>query len=315
LATGLLAIDLSATGVAAAAGPTIQAGPVVQVEPASAAPSRPVVASGRGFQPRGVVGIYLGRVVPGQEVATAAVTGGGFTATFAAPGNPGRYTVVACRDLDAAGGCREQATAGLVVVPPTVTTRPATTRPPDVPTSTSTTSTTSDRPGGSVATTAPPTGGTEPPPGSSTTGGERPPSTAPGAPTTAGGTTSAVPPGAGLELDRPAAVPGEAATVRGWGCDPDHAVSVTVAGRSVATATTDGSGAFAAPLDVPGLDAGRYRVVARCPQRLSTDLDVVLATAVRPMTATLAVLVFFVLLVLGAARRFLGVGASTRGAA
>jgi hypothetical protein len=119
----------------------------------------------------------------------------------------------------------------------------------------------------------------------------------------------------GIEVDRPAAGPGEQATVAGWGCGAGDAVSVSLAGRPAVRTTSDRDGAFTTRLDVPELDPGRYRVVARCPQTLSTDLDVVLATSARPMTATLAVLVFFVLLILGVARRFLGAGASVRGAA
>lgn len=89
----------------------------------------------------------------------------------------------------------------------------------------------------------------------------------------------------------------------GQGCDAGSAVTVEVDDQTLLSAVATAGGSFSETLELPGLGVGRHRVVARCGPTLVTSIDVVLVTRVEPATTTLALLVFFVLLVLAALRR------------
>jgi hypothetical protein len=84
---------------------------------------------------------------------------------------------------------------------------------------------------------------------------------------------------------------------------PFASVELTVAGEPAGATTASAAGAFESPVAVPGLDPGRYEVVARCGPELRAVLDVVVVQAVDNGLSTLAVLVFFVLVALLLFRR------------
>lgn len=105
-----------------------------------------------------------------------------------------------------------------------------------------------------------------------------------------------------FKVDRPSAEPGGEVNASGEGCDPGAAVAIEIGGARVADATAGSDGRFSAPLDLPVLQPGRFDVVAHCGPTLDTTIDIVLASRVDPGTSTLAVLVFFVLLLLALLR-------------
>jgi hypothetical protein len=76
-------------------------------------------------------------------------------------------------------------------------------------------------------------------------------------------------------------------------------VTFSVAGRSVGASKAAADGAFDAPLDVSRLPVGSYEVEARCGPVQYANLDVVLATQVSHGTATVVIIVLFVLLGVG----------------
>ncbi|HXX89556.1 MAG TPA: hypothetical protein VEI83_04950, partial [Acidimicrobiales bacterium] len=162
----------------------------------------------------------------------------------------------------------------------------------------------------SSSTTTPPSGTTtttQPHAGGSTTTTTTPGSTT----TTTTTTTTTIPapgtppstPGQALRLDRIAIPPGGPVTATGYGCDPSSAVLLTVGSKQVGATTAGASGTFAAPLQVGTLPVGRYQVLAHCGPVLAASLDVVLASQVGQDTATLAIIVFFLLIGLAAFRR------------
>ena len=106
-----------------------------------------------------------------------------------------------------------------------------------------------------------------------------------------------------LRVDRPAVPPGSRVGLTGEGCDPATAVSIEVDDRAVQSGRADTTGSFSLTLDVPDLDVGRHRVVARCGPAVETVLDIVLVTRVEGGTTSMAVLAFFILVGLAVIRR------------
>jgi hypothetical protein len=290
--------------------------PSLVLDPPTAQPGVLVRATGSGFQPRGSVRLYLGGVSPGAELAVVALSGGGFSTSFNAPGAAGAYQVIACYEPDGSGGCREQARSSLRVVDPPPSTPSTLPPPPPTPPPSPTTTLpgqivdrapTTTRPDGSITTGGSTTSTTEPDqPDSSTSTDTTESSTSSSTATTAGDGSNR----RGLGLDQPSAAPGGRVTVSGTGCPPNQPVALSMAGRRLHPTTADDQGSFTTAVEVPPIDVGRHQVTARCGRTLTAPLDVVLVSSVRPPTSTLAVLVFFVLLLVGAARRFLGTGAS-----
>lgn len=180
--------------------------------------------------------------------------------------------------------------------------------------------TTTPRPtvGRSIPTAPPaPAAGTTPtttPPVAPTTTRLSPPTSSRTTPTTTVATTT-LPPEPSTTTSRPSsservlllntssADPGSSLTAAGRGCAPGSAVTLSVLDREVGVATADGEGRFTAAVDLPDLEVGRYQVVARCDVVLSAGVDVVLASQVDAGTSTLAILLFFLLVGLGAVRR------------
>ena len=179
------------------------------------------------------------------------------------------------------------------------------------PVTTTTTTTTTTIPGRGTTTTT-----TQPHKGSSTT-------TTTSSTTTTTTTTTTVPaPGTppptsnqALRLDRVAIPPGGPVTAAGYGCNPSSAVVLTVGTNQVGQTQSLADGTFSTPLDVGGLAVGRYLVVAHCGPALAASLDVVLASQVGQDTATLAIIVFFLLLGLVMFRRRIQLDTVPRGTA
>jgi hypothetical protein len=92
-------------------------------------------------------------------------------------------------------------------------------------------------------------------------------------------------------------------TAAGYGCDPGSSVLLTVGPTTVGETTASTGGTFTAPLQVGTLPVGRYLVLAHCGPVLAASLDVVLASQVGQATATLAIIVFFLLIGLAVFRR------------
>jgi len=159
----------------------------------------------------------------------------------------------------------------------TTTTRPATTttttRPGQTTTSTTSTSTTSSTVADSSTTTSLPP------------------------------TTVTIPGGKGVRLDRPAAPPGGDANANGEGCDSGAPVNLSIDGDSVGHTVADAKGKFLASLVLPDLPVGRYTLTAKCGPTLTTDIDIVLASALGPPSGTLALLMFFLLIGFALVRR------------
>ena len=89
----------------------------------------------------------------------------------------------------------------------------------------------------------------------------------------------------------------------GRGCPPSRTVTVRLDGTDVGTGAADRGGGFDVPFDVPDLAPGRYPVEADCGPVLRTTLDVVLISRVSNGGSQFALLVFFMLSVVGLYRR------------
>jgi hypothetical protein len=205
-------------------------------------------------------------------------------------------------------------TTALPTTTPTATTTPATTPPagppiaatdPFTPPSTPTVSTnpSDNTPGPETA--APPADVTVPDaatsdssvPASTSTTTATPPSTPPGA-------TVTVPPLSEppLQLERPSALPGGEARIRGVRCPPGSEVALSIGGRLVGNTRADSSGRFEGELGLDGFGVGRHAVAADCGgTRFESPIDLVVVTsggtnAPAVAAAAAAVLCFFVLL-------------------
>lgn len=112
------------------------------------------------------------------------------------------------------------------------------------------------------------------------------------------------PPPAGrpLQLERPSALPGGEARIRGTNCPPGSDVTLRIAGRQVGTSRADAAGAFNTDIDLDGFDIGRHVVVAECGgSTFEAPIDLVITaskggSASGMAAAAGAVLCFFVLL-------------------
>lgn len=102
--------------------------------------------------------------------------------------------------------------------------------------------------------------------------------------------------GPGLILSSPVVAPGEPLAAAGRGCLPGSDVALSVDGVPAGSSIADGQGVFEAPVQVGSIDVGRYQVQAACGPMLTAPVDVVLASRVGAGTATLTVIVFFLLI-------------------
>lgn len=108
--------------------------------------------------------------------------------------------------------------------------------------------------------------------------------------------------GAGsLELDRPSALPGGSATLRGRNCPPGSAVTYTVEGTSAGTSTAGTDGTFTGTVQLPDASLGQHLIQVTCAgQTAAVPIDFVVSSSSTSSPAagatTAAVLVFFVLL-------------------
>jgi len=112
-----------------------------------------------------------------------------------------------------------------------------------------------------------------------------------------------IPGGKGVRLDRPAAPPGGDANANGEGCDSGAPVNLSIDGDSVGHTVADAKGKFLASLVLPDLPVGRYTLTAKCGPTLTTDIDIVLASALGPPSGTLALVMFFLLIGFALVRR------------
>jgi hypothetical protein len=99
----------------------------------------------------------------------------------------------------------------------------------------------------------------------------------------------------GLVLDRDFLRPGETLTARGTGCTPNASVTLVSDGEDLGTATADKAGAFVARARFVAVEPGRRVVQARCGPVLTSDVDVVLATATEGPVSTAVPLVLLML--------------------
>lgn len=119
-------------------------------------------------------------------------------------------------------------------------------------------------------------------------------------PTTQGTTTTL----RGLDLlSGPSSEPGGEVRVRGAGCTANGRVVVLIGTTRVGEAQAGPDGTFEATVAAPDAQPGRVELVADCGVRLSTTLDLVVSSQVDPLSSTLAVFIFFVLLCLVLFRR------------
>ncbi len=108
---------------------TAQAAPTIEVDPAAAAVGTIVEVKGAGFA-AGEIGIHVGEIDPQDALALGPVERDGtFTIRFEVPNlKLGAHLVLACRDVQRSGECRELAEKPLqVIVAPTTTTTTTTT--------------------------------------------------------------------------------------------------------------------------------------------------------------------------------------------
>jgi hypothetical protein len=203
-------------------------------------------------------------------------TQGSVAATAPASAKPGTYAIGATCGKET-GGSRFTVT----VTTTTVTTPvPTTTTPPVVTTTT---------PG--VTTTTPPAVGTVP----TTTTTTSVATTTTTAPTPVPSVTDEPKTDGGLTLDHTSIQPGDTLAAAGTGCEPGHAVTLTAGGEQVGAATADSSGAFTAPVQFTKIEPGRHTITASCGVQLTGVVDQAVTSSSGDYSATLVVLVFFVL--------------------
>ncbi|WP_240963346.1 hypothetical protein [Antrihabitans stalactiti] len=106
-----------------------------------------------------------------------------------------------------------------------------------------------------------------------------------------------------LVLDRQSVQPGGAVNAHGEGCTPGSDVTLSAAGEQIGTGTANDAGVFDIPLASGALGVGSHRVEALCGPVLLAALDVVLVTQLGSATATLTMLVFFLIIGLVIYRR------------
>lgn len=203
-----------------------------------------------------------------------------FTRTFNAGGGSSltdQVTVVVDDDDGSSATAVDHATVTVTPTTTTSTTRTSTTTTTTSTTSTSTASTTSTTI--TVDTTSPVT--TPAPPG--------PPTTTPGPQLQV--------------LTGPSSEPGGEVRMKGTGCTPGGPVTFSVGSSEVGVAQAGPDGSFEAAVTLPAMEPGRIELVALCGIRLVATVDVVVASGVDPLTSTLAVFIFFVLLCLVLFRR------------
>ncbi len=222
-----------------------------------------------------------------------------FTGTAPSGYAPTTYPIYAVCHLPT-GGPLEGVTR-FTLTPSTTTTTTTTTLPPTTTTAPATTTTTH----AAVTTTTKPHGGpttTTKPGGSTTTSSSTTTTTKPGTPAP---TTTVLPKATrALLLSAQAIPPAGSETATGHGCNSNGIVLLSVDTKQVGKTTADADGSYAAPLQVSSLPVGRYQVVAHCGLFImASDFDVVLATAANPDTATMLIIIFFVLIGLALFRR------------
>ncbi|WP_185757102.1 Ig-like domain repeat protein [Nocardia bhagyanarayanae] len=99
-----------------------------------------------------------------------------------------------------------------------------------------------------------------------------------------------------MELTPSAIAPGDDVTAAGRGCTPGSAVTLKIGDAPVGNAVAASDGSFQAPLTLSALEVGRHDVQAWCGRALAAELDIVLVSSVGSGTATVAVILFFLLL-------------------
>jgi len=90
--------------------------------------------------------------------------------------------------------------------------------------------------------------------------------------------------------------PGGGATAVGHGCPSKVPVGFTIAGDHVGGTTSSTDGHFQGPVDTSDLAVGTYQVDAHCGLILTAPLDVVVASQVGSDSASLIIIIFFILL-------------------
>ncbi|MGH9165856.1 MAG: hypothetical protein ACRDZW_10145, partial [Acidimicrobiales bacterium] len=108
---------------------------------------------------------------------------------------------------------------------------------------------------------------------------------------------------AGLTLSGPSTEPGGQLGVLAGGCEPLAPVSVSLGRATLPGALADARGAYAATLQLPDLPVGRYRLTVTCGPTYAGLVDVVVATSLTPPASTLAIFLFFILVMLVLFRR------------
>jgi hypothetical protein len=122
-----------------------------------------------------------------------------------------------------------------------------------------------------------------------------PPTLAPPPPPTFVPPPPAAPVPAALELSDSTIGPGGDVTATGQGCVPDAPVSLSIREVPVGRAVADPRGDFEAALSTGSVDIGRHQVTAQCGRTLTAPLDVVLVSHVGTGTATVTIILIFLL--------------------
>jgi len=169
--------------------------------------------------------------------------------------------------------------------PPPPTTTTTTTLPP--------TTTTTVRP--TTTTTKPPP--PPPPPPHTTTTAPHPTTTTTTTTTTVPPTTTTTAPAVRtLALDRLSVPPGGPIEATGEGCDPSVPVTLTVGKNVVAKTVSTKNGSFVIPLQLTSIQVGPHQVLAQCGVELTANFEVVLSSEVGQPTATVGIIVIFLLI-------------------
>jgi len=213
-----------------------------------------------------------------------------------APGGaqPGTYPVTVVCEIITPPQVFVTASANFTIPQPPPTTTTTTTTLPPVTTTTAPPVTTTTRPRPGTTTTRPN--------GSTTTSSSTTTTTTKPATTT---TTTTLPKQTRVLLLSALAIPPAGSeTATGHGCNSNGLVLLTVDTKPVGKTTAGADGSYSAPLQVSSLPVGRYQVVAHCGLFVTaSDFDVVLASEPNSDTATLLIIVFFLLIGLAIFRR------------
>lgn len=106
-----------------------------------------------------------------------------------------------------------------------------------------------------------------------------------------------------LKLAAPSAEPGGEIPVTGTGCNPGGDITAYFGSQVLGTVRAQKDGSFALRILLPEVEVGRYNLELQCGPTLIAPVDVVIASSKSGGISTLALFIFFVLVITAVFRR------------